>query len=216
MPPVTYRDVLFDFDGTLADTFPWLVGAMGAAAQEFRFRELQPGEVESLRSVGTRQVMEHLGIPSWKMPRIANHLRRCMARDIAQIDLFEGVAQLIENLTQQGATLAIVSSNSEENIRCVLGPELTQRFAYLDAGVSLFGKAPRLRKAVRRLAVPAQQVIYIGDELRDLEAARQAGMACGLVTWGFGQRDALEQARPDAVFTTPLEIETWFAAGTGR
>lgn len=204
-----YRYVLFDFDGTLADTFPWLVSAIRGAAQDFRFRELQADEVESLRSVGTRQVLERLGIANWKVPKIANALRRRMARDIDQIHLFVGVADLIERLQQQGRILAIVSSNSEANIRRVLGPELGPRFAHVDAGVSMFGKAPRLRKAVRRLGAQAQQVVYIGDELRDLEAARKAGIACGLVDWGFAHRETLEQAGPDAVFAAPSEIATW-------
>lgn len=203
---MTYRCVLFDFDGTLGDTYTWFVSAMRSMADDFGIRQLDPDEVEALRSVKPREVLERLGLPSWKLPKLARLMRRRMAEDIANVHLFEGAAGLIEALSEHGLTLAIVSSNAEANIRSILGLSLAERFADFDAGVSLFGKAPRLRKVMKRLKVTPSEVIYVGDELRDLEAARKVGIACGLVTWGFTHPESIAEAAPDAVFATPTDL----------
>ncbi len=201
-----YRLAIFDFDGTLADTFPWFVEVFNGVADRYRFRRIEPGELEALRGCEGRAMMRHLGIRGWKVPFIANHMRRLAARDIDRLRLFDGTAPLLRRLKEKGVTVAIVSSNAEANVRRVLGPENAALVAHYACGASIFGKHGKFRTVIARSGVPPGRTIAIGDEIRDIEAARRAGIACGAVTWGYALPEALKAHGPDALFGSFQEI----------
>lgn len=210
-----YRLAIFDLDGTLADTWPWFVEALDEAAVRFRFRRPEPAEREALRHCGSREILNRLGVPLWKVPAIARHMRgQKTAR--GPVPLFPGAAAMLARLSASGVHLAIVSSDTEANVRATLGianAELIQRYA---CEASLFGKAAHLRRVLRLSGVPAAGAIYIGDEVRDVEAARKTGMAFGAVTWGFAAPEALRAQAPDATFSTFDDIAQLLAPGQFR
>ncbi len=201
-----YRLVIFDFDGTLADTYPWFVGVMNGVADRYRFRRVAEHEVDTLRGQSARQVIAHLGVASWKLPFIARHIRSLAARDSSQIPLFDGIHAMLLRLKQEGYVLAIASSNSERNIRRTLGPETAALITHYACGAGLFGKATKFRRLAKEAHIPHRQCICIGDEIRDAEAAREAGMAFGAVAWGFTNPDALQAQRPASLFRHLDEI----------
>lgn len=201
-----YKLVLFDFDGTLADSFGWFVGVLNGVAAKYRFRPVAPGELETLRGYDPRQLMRHLGVPVWKLPLIANHMRGLMARDIGGIRPFDGVPAMLAALRGRGIALAIVTSNSEANVRRVLGPDSAALIDRYGCGASLFGKPAKFRAVLKAAGIHPRNAIAIGDEVRDIEAARRVGLACGSVTWGYARADALLAHRPDRVFARVEEI----------
>jgi phosphoglycolate phosphatase len=203
MSPI--RLVILDFDGTLADSFPWFLDVLNGVADRYRFRRVRGDQVDMLRGRSARQIIAHLGIPFWKLPLVARHMRGLAARDAERIRLFPGVADMLDELSGSGLTLAIVTSNSEENVRRTLGPSAS-RIAIFSCGSSTFGKAAKFRTVTKQAGVPPQAVLCIGDELRDLEAARACGMRFGAVGWGYTRLDALEAAAPDIVFRAVAEI----------
>jgi phosphoglycolate phosphatase len=198
--------VIFDFDGTLADTFPWFMRIINDVADRYSFKRIEPHEVELLRGMGATEIMAHLGVPRWKLPLIAGHMRRRKAREIGETKLFPGVEALLARLADAGVRVAIVSSNSEANVRAVMGPSLAARVAFFECGASVFGKAARFRKVLRRSGILPPEAICIGDEVRDLDAARRAGIAFGAVAWGFTRADALQVRGPNVLFTSLDEI----------
>lgn len=195
-----YKLVLFDFDGTLADSFPWFKGVFNQVADRFRFRRVDDAEEARLRGMGARELMRLLGVAPWKVPLIAIHMRRLMAAEIDRIPLFPGVDALLRELAGRGVAIAIVSSNSEANIRRALGPELAALVGFYGCGASAFGKEAKLRRVLRAAGVSAAEALYVGDELRDLEAARQAGLAFGAATWGYTTGEAMRARGPDWAF----------------
>ncbi len=201
-----YRLVLFDFDGTLADSFPWFLDMVNRLADEHRFRRLEEHEIEALRGQGARQVVGHLGLSAWKLPRIVSQMRLQMARDIGGIALFPGVDRLLRELAGRGIRLAIVTSNSIENVRRVLGPDNAALIDHYACGASIFGKRPKIRAVLRASGVPAAAAISIGDEIRDLEAARAEGIAFGAVAWGYTNPEALRALTPEEMFASPEEV----------
>lgn len=204
--PMSYRLVIFDFDGTLADSGPWFWSVMNGVARRYRFREVDRDELEVIRDLDTRTMLERLGVARWKVPLIARHLRRLMTRDIDQIALFPGIGGLIEALDEAGVSIAIVSSNAEANVRRVLGPALAARVGHFACGSSLSGKAVKIRRLLKECGVPPAAVLAIGDEIRDIEAARAVGVACGVVGWGYATAPALMKHRPDWVFGEVADI----------
>jgi phosphoglycolate phosphatase len=209
-----YRLVLFDFDGTLADSFAWFAAALDAAAERHRFSRVAPDEVELVRGLGSRELLRHLGVPLWKVPRIAADVRRALSRPDVRIPLFPGVPELLRRLDERGVAIGIVTSNTEANVRRVLGPENARRVRHLACGASLFGKAARFRRVVRRSGAEPRDVLCVGDEQRDVEAAHAEGLAAGAVAWGFATLASLEALRPEEVFHSVEEL-TERLAGPG-
>jgi phosphoglycolate phosphatase len=195
-----YKLVIFDFDGTLADSFPWFIHRVNSVATKYRFKQIEEAEIEKLRGYGARQVVKHLGIPWWKIPLIANHMRRMVAQATGEILPFPGVDQLLNRLSEAGLTLALVTSNSRANVRQVLGEENFALLRYVECDVSLFGKRARFRKILKQSGVRSGEAICIGDEIRDLEAANQEHIAFGAVAWGFTNVDAFHAHAPTELF----------------
>jgi phosphoglycolate phosphatase len=201
-----YRLAIFDFDGTLADSFPWFLSVVNVLADEHGFRRIEEHELETLRGQGARQIVAHMELPAWKMPRVALRMRQYMARDIGRISLFPGVDRLLRELAGRGVRLAVVTSNSIENVRQVLGPESAALIHHYECGASMFGKRVKLRAVLRRAGVPAAEALCIGDEIRDLEAARAEGIPFGAVAWGYTTPEALRAHAPEEVFESVEEI----------
>ena len=207
-----YKLVIFDFDGTLADSARWLAQELNPLARRYGFRQVSEAEIEALRGCDSRQVMDHLGVPAWKLPAIARRIRGRMAEDAQSIPLFPGAKALLRRLACQGVALGVVSSNSAANVRAIVGPEAAALIEHYACGASLFGKAAKFRKVVRRARVAPSETLCIGDETRDIEAAREAGLACGAVAWGYAKRESLAARRPTWLFETPDEVATRLAA----
>jgi phosphoglycolate phosphatase len=201
-----YRLCIFDFDGTLVDSFPWFMRVVNDVANKYRFRPIDPRNVDALRGKSAREMIRHLGVAAWKLPLIANDMRRRKSRALAETPLFRGADLMLTELHAGGVTLAIASSDSERNIRTRLGPELAGLIAIYECGASLFGKAAKFRKVLRRSGYGPDRAISIGDEIRDIEAAREAGVACGAVAWGYTRPDALVAHAPDMMFTAIGDI----------
>jgi len=206
-----YRLVIFDFDGTLADSFGWLLDVFDEVADRFRFRRLDRTQLEHLRGLSTGDLLRHHGVPLWKVPMIAAHARRLQARNLDAIMVFDGMAEAVTELRGRGVDLALVTSNAHGNIAHILGADLLDAFTHVSCGASLLGKAAKFRAVLKAAGVPATAVLAIGDELRDIEAARAAGIASGAVTWGYALPDRLRHEQPDHVFDRPSDITDLFA-----
>jgi phosphoglycolate phosphatase len=198
--------VIFDFDGTLADSFHWFAAELNDVARCWGFREVAPEHEWELRQMGADEIFRWLQVPRWKIPWIARDLRRRMAQDIERIRIFDGVAQMLQRLGSGDCRIALASSNAAANVEQVLGPELCACIEASECGVSLSGKPARLRRLRRRFGVEADETLYIGDEVRDIVAARRAGIAAGAVTWGYNSDAALIAQRPDLLFRRVEQI----------
>lgn len=201
-----YRLVMFDFDGTLGNTLPWFMTVMDHVADKYQLKRLDHHEVSTLRGFSAGQVIKHLGLPVWKTPIIARYVRGLMARDIAKIPAFAGVDDLLPSLARQGQILALITSNSYTNVSQILGPTNMAHFSYCECGVTIFGKHAKLKKVLNQSGVSPEASIYIGDEIRDLEAARHARVAFGAVSWGYTTVDALQAHGPTELFDSVGEI----------
>ena len=207
-----YRLVVFDFDGTLADSYPWFASVINDVADRYGFRRIAAHESEILRAMDARGIVRHLGIPAWKLPFITRHMHRLARRDIGAIPVFPGMRAVLATLETEGVRLGIVSSNLETNVRQALGPSDAARFGHYACGASLFGKARRLRALIRDAGAAPRETLYVGDEIRDHLAACDVGCAFGAVAWGYTRAEALASREPAHLFLSPAAILE--AAGT--
>lgn len=202
----SYEVVVFDFDGTLFDTFPGFQRAMKKLAGPFRYRSITLAEGEALRHQTPEEILRVLEIAPWKVPLLAWAVRRELSREIDTIDCFSGIPEVLTTLRRRIPVLAIATSNSARNVHRLLQRKQLDFFNHTICGIGLSGKAGRLQALVRQLRVSPGAVLYVGDEVRDLQAARQVGMAAGMVTWGYNKGGRLARENPDYLFHTPAQI----------
>lgn len=203
-----YELVIFDFDGTLADSFPFFVEVLNGLARRHGFREVAEAEVPRLRRSSTREVMRQLQFPLWKLPMVARHFISLMNASVHRVPVFPDMAVLIRELARKpGLRLALVSSNARENVQAVLGEELVGVFHDVDCGASILGKAPRLRRLLKKHGVPSAQALYIGDQSADAEAAAEAGMDFGAVAWGYASIESFPASLTRHVFHQARDIQ---------
>jgi len=201
-----YQLIIFDFDGTLADTFPWFAGIINEVAAAQGFKKINDREAVMLRGCSVRAVLQYLGVPLWKLPVLARHVQKMMSADIDKIKLFAGAESMLRTLTEQGLTLGLVSSNSLTNVQRILGEHNQGLFPYYECGVSVLGKQIKLRKIMRKGGAEPERTLAIGDEIRDIEAARRVGAVSGVVSWGYNNFEALLRYQPDERFCSMEEI----------
>jgi phosphoglycolate phosphatase len=203
---VKYKLVIFDFDGTLADTFPWILSIVDEVADKYKFKKVERSELETFRTYDAGMLMKLHHVSFWKVARIASHIRARMAKDIEQIHLFAGMDRVLTHLAEKGVTLALVSSNSCDNVRQVLGRENAALIKYYECGVSILGKRPKFKKILRKSGMCPDETICIGDEIRDGQAARKNNLAFGAVAWGYATLDALITQSPQEIFSSVGDI----------
>lgn len=209
-----YTLAIFDLDGTLVDSFPWFLRTINDVADRFGFRRVREEEIEGLRHASTREILSRLEVPVWKLPAIARHARRLKAEAAAETPMFDGVEAMLRTLAESGVQLALVSSDSEVNARAKLA-NAAALFSQFDCAASLFGKPAKFRRVIRRAGIIPERVISIGDEVRDIEAARAVGIACGAVSWGYAAPAALQALAPDYMFAQMRDIADTLCANVG-
>jgi phosphoglycolate phosphatase len=192
-----YKLAIFDFDGTLGDTMGWFLDASDAMAQKFGYLPIDRGDLDNLRRKSAREMMKLHKVSVLKLPMLAAHFQKMMKADAGNIRMFDGVPEMLKAIHAAGVKIAIVSSNSEENIRIVLGPELCALVSVFNCGASVFGKASKFKKVLKTLDVAPSETISIGDETRDIDSGRECGLVTGAVCWGYTNPEALAAERPD-------------------
>lgn len=190
---------IFDFDGTLADSFGWFIANFNTTAEKFGFRPIRKQEIDDFRCMDPQTLRVKLKVPLWKLPFIAYSMRCRMGADIGQIQPFPGIKTVLKNLSRRH-TLALVTSNSRKNVQGVLGYETFSLFKHAEFNVGMFGKPSALRSVIQKCAFDPRFAFYVGDEIRDLEATQKAKMPFGAVGWGYCPLDALAVHKPDMVF----------------
>lgn len=195
-----YRLVIFDFDGTLVDSFSWFLDVFDEVADRFRFRRLDRDRLEEFRGLSTRDLLRHHGVPLWRVPMIAAHARMLQGRHLDAIPVFTGMEAVLAGLRGRGIILALVTSNAHANIAHILGPQMLDAFSHVACGASLLGKATKFRAALKATGTTAGDALAIGDELRDIEAARATGIASGAVGWGYALPERLRAEAPNHFF----------------
>jgi phosphoglycolate phosphatase len=150
--------------------------------------------------------MEQVGAPAWKLPLVAKSFISLMRQNVASISLFEHTDDMLLHLANKGITLAIVSSNSYDNVSQILGPANTKLISQFECGMSIFGKSTRIRKVLEKTGIPCREAIYIGDQVADLEAARKENVAFGAVSWGYATIESLRAHFPEEEFDSVFAI----------
>ncbi len=201
------RLIIFDFDGTLADSLGIFIKATNRLAKDFRYEPLTASQIKLLRKLGIQEVAQELGIPKWRSICYLQRFRQELTRCIDDLALVEGIEAALHSLKAEGYRLGIVTANSRRNVEHVLQKyEIDHLFEFIYGNQILSGKKRTLRKLVRLSKNDPKELIYIGDEINDMKAAKQVGMTSIAVNWGFNDRAVLAEQAPDFLLDQPDQI----------
>ncbi len=203
-----YTTVIFDFDGTLADSRDVGMEVMNGLADEFGYAPIRADEISALQAISARElVRKRAGIPLWnifKLRRFEGRAREELERRSTSIQLFEGIAEMLKELRGARCELGVVTSNDEKIVYQALGRAGTD-VDFVQAGSSFFGKARAIRNALKTYHIDRSHAVYVGDELRDIEACKKVGIDMTAVGWGFNDAETLQGAGV-RVAATPQEL----------
>ncbi|HVX24654.1 MAG TPA: HAD hydrolase-like protein [Candidatus Saccharimonadales bacterium] len=195
--------IIFDFDGTIANSFVYVTDFLASG----KGLSLSDGQRAELHGMSMAAIARSLGYRWWRLPRLFLQGRNVMTKALHHVQPFAGMPELIMKLHAEGHELFVLSSNTVRNVHAFLHHyDLHKYFLEIYGGVGLFGKAPALRRLLKEQSIDKADALYIGDELRDVEAAQSIHLRVIAVTWGFARPSDLVDHRPTHVVDTPDDL----------
>ncbi|NER00480.1 MAG: HAD-IA family hydrolase [Cyanothece sp. SIO2G6] len=199
--------VIFDFDGTIADTLEPLLAIANQLAAEFHYSPITVNELKQLQQLDTREIIRQSNIPLLKIPFLLRRIKTELNQQIAEVQPIEWIPEALSALKEHHHSLGIVTSNSEENVAAFLASHhLTPLFDFIKSGTTIFGKHRVIRRLLNQRKISLDTAIYVGDETRDIESAKAINMRIIAVSWGFNDYDVLEQYQPDQLIEQPQAL----------
>lgn len=198
--------VLFDFDGTIADTFHTLIDVANDLSEEFGYNKIKNKDINKLRDKNAYDVLKYLEFPLIKTPFILKKVRTELSKEIKNFKVVGGIKKVITELNKSNYMLGILTSNSKKNVIEFLKRNNFDRFDFVYSGTSIFGKNRMIKRILRIYNLKPESIIYIGDEVRDIEAAKKANVAVIAVCWGYNSKRILKKQKPDFLVDKPEDI----------
>jgi HAD superfamily hydrolase (TIGR01549 family) len=204
---MTQKVIIFDFDGTIADTVDALVSIANRLAVEFSYAEISPEQLTLLRNFSSREIIKYTGVSLLKIPFLVKKVKAELKNKIQELQPIPGIKEALLELQQNGYKLVIITSNSRDNVTEFLKiNKLDYVFEFIYSGVTIFGKTTIINNVMKQKRFSPQEVMYVGDETRDIEAAKKSHIKVIAVTWGFNSPEVLAKQNPDFLIHQPREL----------
>lgn len=203
---------IFDFDGTIADSLVAFIAIFNKNARNSD-NPMTAEEIEKLRGMSSRKAIKMAGVRWWQLPKVIMHSIPDFHALVPTLKTFPELPETLQKLQARGDKLFIVTSNTETSVNEFLDRhKLAQYFSAIDTGAGVFSKASHIRNLMDRNNLKRRETVYVGDETRDIQAARLALVKVVSVTWGFNTAAILKRRHPNFLIDTPkqlLDIKLW-------
>lgn len=202
-----YRILVFDFDGTIANTLGETRRIFNEIAPEYGIRRVEEDELHALRHLSLKQLLEQLQISKWHVPVLIARGTGLMRAGIGDMPLIDGMGEVLRVMRENVDGFGILTSNVAENVDVFLRSHgLRDHFDFISSTSKLTGKAKHLKAIRKTFSLRQDEMLYVGDELRDVKAAQKAKIPIAAVTWGFNSRESLAAEKPDHLFDHPSDF----------
>lgn len=204
---MNHKTIVFDFDGTIADTYEQLIKLANELADEFNYKPISQSELLRLKNLSSWEIIKQAQIPLFKIPFLFKRIQKELNKEIERIKIFPEVEIVLHQLKARGYQLGIITSNTEKNVKNVLAKyELSHLFDFIYAETTIFGKHRIINEVIRTKKIDRGDIIYVGDETRDIRSAQKSRVAIVAVAWGFHSREILAKQKPEFIVDRPLEL----------
>jgi len=200
------KEIIFDFDGTIADSFELIINTFAKNKEKFGWEKFGDEEIKIYREKGISELLKKSKASIFKISKAINEGKSQITEQMTSIKLFEGMKNVLFELKKKGIVLGIMSTNGEENIRKFLNHNEIDIFDYVVGKGSLFGKSGVIKSILKKRKLNKEDVLYVGDEVRDIDACRKIGVKIVAVAWGFNGEKLLERSNPDYLINSPKDF----------
>ncbi len=198
--------VIFDFDGTIADTLEVGVEIYNTISHKYNLPIIKKEEINALKEFSLKELLRRMKISVYKAVMLSRNLQEMLSQRINSVRAFKGVKGALRTLSDD-LPLGIISSNSRKNIMAFLeNNNLRNLFRFVEGYPVIFGKDKKIKKIVNRFHVKPREVAYVGDEVRDVQAAKKAGVVSVACTWGYNSKRRLTEIKPDLLLNSASEL----------
>jgi phosphoglycolate phosphatase len=204
-PPDAFT-IMFDFDGTIADTYVIVFDIMNLCAQKYGYKTISKQDYERFRGMDISSIAHELGISLLRLPLIITTVITKIKKRITLAQPYEGISESLLALKKDGYYLGIITSNSREAVQLFLKKNNLAFFDFIYTVPHFFNKADTIHKALNDLKITAKKALYVGDEKRDIEAAHKNFLKIIAVTWGYNDVSMLEKCGADYSITHAREL----------
>lgn len=206
-----YKTVIFDFDGTIADTLIFHFVKAQEIVDRYHIANLDHQQIrDEIRSKTPQELMRKFKLSWVKLPFIYSAIKKAqkeLNKQIDKIQVCRGMRQTLLNLKKNKYQLGILSSNLKENIDKFLLLKQLEVFDFIHYEKNIFGKDKALTNLMKKYSLIKNDIIYVGDEVRDIEACKKVGVKIIAVTWGIHTKKILLKYKPEYLVDSPKEME---------
>lgn len=201
----TKKMIIFDFDGTLVDIEPVFIKIFNALAGEFGYAPLLQNEISDLKNLHLKSfIWKRLGFRIFLFPTLLRRGQKEYHKLIPEVNLFPGTKEVLDTLKAHGYHLGIISSSQKETIVALLKKfNIEMDFIFHS---NVLNKSKTLRKVMSEKGLSFSETLYVGDEVRDVEACQKAHLDIISVSWGLNNKEALIKAGSLAIVDTPSSL----------
>ncbi|MBE9585468.1 HAD hydrolase-like protein [Mucilaginibacter sp. JRF] len=205
------QNIIFDLDGTIADTLPLCIAAFKQSVEPLLGKSLTDAEIIATFGPSEEGTIRQL-IPDHEEAGVKAYLQHYEALHHTCPTAFEGIAEALASLIQKGIKLAMVTGKGPHSTKISLQQfGLLQYFDILETGKPAGpDKVNGIRHALERLGATAANSIYVGDAPSDIVYCKQVGIPIASVAWASTTNaDELKALDPDWLFYTIDEFNDW-------
>lgn len=198
------KTIVFDFDGTLADTLSIAIDVFNQLSDEYGYKPIK--NIDDFKNKSLVEIIKQdLGVLPDQINSYIKKATGIMFNQINKANLFDGIPNTLSELSKN-YEIAIISSNSKENISSVLEKNNIKNIGFIDSDSSISGKDETINHFMEKHNLKPQEIIYVGDEVRDIQACKKIGVKIIAVSWGYNSKEILDLEKPDYLVNKPHEI----------
>ncbi len=210
-----YDTILFDLDGTLLNTLDDLADSVNAVMQMEGYQRRTKEEIREFIGDGVKTLMERSlpqGTPEKEILRCLAMFREIYLKNMCnQTKPYEGIPSLLKRLKEMGIKVCVVSNKLDEATKEICGLYFRE-----EVDVAIGDNLERKKKpdpdnvyeALKQLGAGKDKTLYVGDSNVDVITAKNAGLVCVGVTWGYRSRETLQEAGADYIIDEPNQLIT--------
>lgn len=206
--------LMFDFDGTLADSINLGMIIANNLSRRCGYPPLTEEDIGSFRGMSLKEAFKWLRLPFYKLPFFVHQVKLELSKHIDDLMPFAEIPETLRTLQAAGIPMSLLTSNSHANVMPFLKKHEMDVFDWYVCDVGLFRKSQALSTQLKRKEAEERNPVYIGDEQRDIRAAKHNHIPIISVTWGFHPRSMLEKLNPEYLIDRPRDLLEIVGIGT--